>query len=564
MSLVPVPFGEVPLETARVARAALPKGRLCLRIRDRLGPVFTDELFGDLFEGRGRPGVSPARLAWVVVLQFLEGLTDRQAADAVRSRIDWKYLLGLELEDPGFDFSVLSLFRDRLVRADASRRVLDALLVRLVEEGLLTGGGKVRTDSTHVLAAVRVLNRVENVFTTIQAALEQVAEVASEWLGSWMPRAWQTLYGQPLKMPKTDTARTELGTQIGADGHRLWAAVTSTDGPPGVVDLPAVQALRQVWVQQYLIDTSGSGSGSGVGGGVGGGRVRWRTTDDGQPPASVRIDTPFDIQARRGVKRGMGWTGYKDHYTETCGDPNSPNVIIDAETTLGPVHDSRALSPLHDRLADRALTPGEHLVDSAYADPEAIHTAHQRHGITLITPLQADSSWQAAAGHGFDQASFTIDWDHQQLTCPTGATSRSWRQRQDSVGPRIHVAFSNHDCRPCPSRHLCINDTSTRIRPRHLTLHTQTEHDILLTNRQNQTTQEWKTRYATRAGVEGTMSQAVAHGARHARYTGLAKQRLQTILTAVGLNLTRLNAWLTDTPRATTRTSRITTLPLAA
>jgi transposase len=534
--------------TAQVARATFRKGTLCLRIRDELGPEFGDEQFAGLFGDRGRPGWSPARLAWVSVLQFVEGLTDRQAAEAVRSRIDWKYLLGLELDDPGFDHTVLSEFRDRLIAGVQQRLLLDTLLARLVDAGLLKGGGKARTDSTHVLAAVRVLNRVENVFTTLQTALEQLAETVPDWLGSWLPLDWQSLYGKPLKMPKTEGARAELGHRIGADGHRLWAAITDPDAPPGLVDLPTVRIMHQIWLQQYSVDDQG--------------QVRWRSKDDGQPPASVRIDTPFDLDARRGVKRGMGWTGYKDHYTETCDDPNLPNVIIDAETTLGPVHDSRVLTPLHDRLADRALTPGEHLVDSAYADPEAIHTARQQHGIILITPLQADSSWQAAAGQGFDQASFTIDWDRQQVTCPDGATSRRWHQRQDTVGPRIHVAFSNRDCRPCPSRHLRISGTDTRIRPRQLTLHTQTEHDILHANRRDQTTSEWKARYATRAGVEGTMSQAVAHGARHARYTGLAKQHLQTILTAVGLNLIRLNAWFTGTPHATTRTSQITTLTL--
>lgn len=550
MSLKPRPFGDVPADTARVARATFRKGTLCLRIRDELGPVFTDEQFVGLFAGRGRPGWSPAGLVWVSVLQFAEGLTDRQAAEAVRSRIDWKYLLGLELDDPGFDHTVLTGFRDRLIAGERQRLLLDTLLARLTEAGLLKGGSRARTDSTHVLAAVRVLNRVENVFTTLQTTLEQVAEAAPDWLGSWLSPAWQTLYGKPLKMPKTDIARAELGARIGADGHQLWAVITSPDAPTGLVDLSMVQVLRQVWVQQFHRDSDGS--------------LRWRSTDDGQPPASIRIDTPFDLNARRGVKRGMGWTGYKDHYTETCGDSNSPNVIIDADTTLGPVHDSRALPGIHDRLADRHLTPAEHLVDSAYADPEAIHTARQQHGITLITPLQADSSWQAAAGEGFDQASFTIDWDHQQVTCPAGATSRRWQQRQDSVGPRIHVAFSNRDCRPCPSRHHCTTTStaSGRSRPRHLTLHTQAEHDILHANRRDQTTQDWKTRYATRAGVEGTMSQAVAHGARHARYTGLAKQHLQTILTAIGLNLLRINAWYTGTPRATTRTPRITRLPL--
>jgi IS5 family transposase len=485
---------------------------------------------------------------WVLVLQFAEDLTDRQAAEAVRSRIDWKYLLGLELEDPGFDFSVLSEFRDRLIEADAYRRVLDTVLARLVEEKLLTAGGKVRTDSTHVLAAVRVLNRLENVFTTVQAALEQVAETAPGWLGSWMPPAWQARYGTTLTLPKSDTDRAELGAQIGRDGRRLWQAALDArldaQAPGDLVELPAMRVLRLVWVQQFLLDEDD--------------RLRWRDKEDGQPPASIRIDSPFDVQARRGVKRGMGWTGYKDHYTETC-DPDTPHLIVDAEATLGPVYDGAVLSDVHTRLAARDLTPGEHLVDSGYADPEAVLAARADHGITLISPLLTDSSWQAAAGQGFDLTAFTVDWDRERVTCPAGASSSYWRQCQDAIGPRVHVAFSVKDCRPCPSRESCVRGP----RPRQLTLHTQAEHELLMANRRDQTSRQWKTRYAQRAGVEGTMSQAVSHGARYARYIGLAKKQLQTVLTATGLNLIRLDAWFTATPHAKTRVSRITRLNLA-
>jgi transposase len=543
MSLKPLPFGEVPQLTARVARAAFSKGSLCVRIRDTLGPVFTDDQFVELFPRRGRPGLSPARLVWVLVLQFAEDLTDRQAADAVRSRIDWKYLLGLELEDPGFDFSVLSEFRDRLVEADAQRRVLDTLLARLVEAGLLKAGGKARTDSTHVLASVRVLNRLENVFTTLQTALEQVAQTAPQWLGSWMPPAWQALYGTVLRRPKTDTDRAALGERIGGDGRRLWAAATGPQAPEGLVDLPAMRVLREVWVQQFLVEDRD--------------RLRLRDTDDGQPPASVRIDSPFDIEARRGVKRGMGWTGYKDHYTETC-DPDAPHLIVDAEATLGPVYDGAALAGVHARLAARALLPGEHLVDSGYADPEAVLAAREDHGITLVAPLLADRSWQAAEDQGFDLAGFTVDWDRERVTCPAGASSGRWRQRQDDIGPRVHVAFSAKDCRPCPSRESCVRGP----RPRQLTLHVRAEHELLMANRRDQTSRQWKARYALRAGVEGTMFQAVSHGARCARYIGLAKKQLQTILTATGLNLVRLDAWFTGTPHAKTRMSRIARLDL--
>src|SRR4029453_6273905 len=103
----------------------------------------------------------PARLALATVLQFAEGLSDRQAADAVRSRIDWKYVLGLELTDPGFHHTVLSEFRTRLVTGEVETLLLDALLTVASAQGLLKARGRQRTDSTHVVGAIRVLNRLE-------------------------------------------------------------------------------------------------------------------------------------------------------------------------------------------------------------------------------------------------------------------------------------------------------------------------------------------------------------------------------------------------------------------
>ena len=137
MSLQPSPIAPVPEETARVARAAFPKGNRYLEIRDVLGTIYTDEMFADLFPRRGQPTEAPWRLALVTVFQFLEGLSDRQAADAVRGRIDWKYALGLELSDAGFDASILSEFRSRLVVHQASGRLLEVLVERLNEGGWL-------------------------------------------------------------------------------------------------------------------------------------------------------------------------------------------------------------------------------------------------------------------------------------------------------------------------------------------------------------------------------------------------------------------------------------------
>ena len=167
MSLVSRDDRGVPEPTAQVVRALFPKGTLAVRLREALGPVFEDESFAEAFPARGRPAVSPGALALVSVLQYAEGHTDRQAAEQVRGRMDWKFLLGLELDDPGFDFSVLGDFRSRLIEHGMEEKVLEPVLAWCSELGLLRLGERQRTDSTHVLAAVRVLNRMEFVGETL-------------------------------------------------------------------------------------------------------------------------------------------------------------------------------------------------------------------------------------------------------------------------------------------------------------------------------------------------------------------------------------------------------------
>lgn len=240
MSLQPQAMYLVPNETARVAHAAFPKGNLYVRMYDTLGTIYEDRDFVALFPTLGQPAASPMRLALVSILQFAEGLSDRQAADAVRSRIDWKYLLCLELTDPGFDFSLLSEFRARLLVNGAEHMLLDLLLRHFQDLGLLKARGRQRTDSTHVLAAVRVLNRLERVGETLRHALNHLATVAPDWLRTVVPPDWFDRYGRRIdnyQLPKADAARQELAATIGADGVQLLQAIDNATAMPWLRDL---------------------------------------------------------------------------------------------------------------------------------------------------------------------------------------------------------------------------------------------------------------------------------------------------------------------------------------
>src|SRR3954467_4800823 len=221
MSLRPEAIGPIPEETARVARAAFPDGATAMRVRDALGTIYTDEAFADLFSSRGRPAEAPWRLALVSVLQFAEGLPDRRAADAVRGRIDWKYALGLELDDPGFHFSALSEFRSRLAASGAQRLLLDEMLEACKDRGLLKARARQRTDSTHVLAATRDLNRLELVGETFRATLNALATVAPEWLRQRVPPEWFDRHAarvEETRLPKGQEARYAQAEVIAGDG----------------------------------------------------------------------------------------------------------------------------------------------------------------------------------------------------------------------------------------------------------------------------------------------------------------------------------------------------------
>ncbi|WP_333734612.1 IS1182 family transposase [Streptomyces sp. IBSBF 3010] len=538
--------GEIPAETVRVARAAFPKGGLAIRVRDELGPMFRDEDFADLFASRGRPAWSPAGLALVSVLQFVEGLTDRQAAEAVRARIDFKYALGLHLDDPGFDFSVLSEFRDRLAGADSGRRGMEGVLAAAREKGLLKSAGRARTDSSHVLSSARALCWLEHMAETLRAPLNALAQAAPDWLSGVSETVWFRHYAtraEDSRFPKARAKRGEMGERIGRDGTRLLKAVFAADAPAALRALNEVEILRQVWVQHFhQVD----------------GEVTRRGPKD-RPPGAMRLVSPYDPEARGSVKQDTMWNGYKVHFTETCGEDGSPNLVVNVATTVATVPDNAMNEEIHASLAVRDCLPAEHWVDAGYPTAAHVLAARSRHGVELHGPLAGNTSHQAKGAFGLD--AFAIDWERRQATCPNGATATQWYPRTDSKGlPVIRVRFPDSRCSPCPDRASCINSAADRGREIMLRQQ-QSEHDAIRSIRAEQQTDAWKKRYKIRAGVEGTISQAVARcGLRRSRYRGLAKTSLQHQLTGAALNLARIDAHLTGTTRACTHTSHFAAL----
>jgi transposase len=412
--LIPIFDHEIPELTAEIAYGAFPKGNVVMKIRDALGPIFEDEHFSEMYPTIGQPAASPTRLALVTILQFMEDLTDREAADAVRSRIDWKYLLGLELNDPGFHYSVLSEFRLRLLENEAEQMLLEKILEGCQAAGLLKGKKKQRTDSTHVLANIRVLNRIELVGETMRRVLDDIAQVAPDWLKPLIQPEWGKRYGRKVdthRIRKSETKKLEMAQAIGEDGRALLTAIYQEETPVEVRQLPSVEVLRFVWVQQYYQTDN---------------EIQWRTKkQQGFPPSRKMVASPDELEARYGSKDGMTWTGYKIHITETC-DEDSPRLITHIETTVATTTDGSVTEKIQDDLIEQGLSPESHWVDGGYADVDILLNS-QKKGIDLIGPMHQDTSWQTKVEGGYNQTKFSIDWDNMTATCPEGQTSIHWK-----------------------------------------------------------------------------------------------------------------------------------------
>jgi transposase len=546
----------VPEETTRVARAAFPKGHPYLTFRDALGTIFQDEDFAALFPAWGQPGLPPWRLALVTVMQFRENLADRQAAEAVRARIDWKYLLSLELTDPGFDFSVLSEFRDRLLAGSAEELLLDTLLERCRAMGWLKTRGPQRTDSTHVLAAIRVLNRLELVAETLRAALNAVATVAPNWLQAVTPLAWYERYSRRIeesRLPKDTADREAYAHTVGEDGFMLLDALESAEAPAELRALPRIEALRRTWQRHYERTPCAPTAP----GGPSGCRVRFKASRE-LPPAAEGIESPYDVEARYRHKRDTQWTGYMVHVSETC-DSTAPHLLTHVHTTPATVHEAQCTTPIQQALIEKKVPPREHLVDAAYISAELLVDSRDEQGITLRGPTRPSQGWQMQVAGAYTIEQFTVDWERQQVSCPQGKQAVSWHERVEPDGtPYILASFRRQDCHACPVRSLC---TKAQQQGRRLRLPPQDQYEALTAARAWYASEEGSQYYKQRAGVEGTLSQGVrAFGLRRSRYWGLAKTHLQHIAIAAAINLDRIVAWLDERPRAQTRTSRFAAL----
>lgn len=530
MSLHAQALEPIPELTSRIAHASFPKGTLAMQLRDALGPIFEDADFAQLFPKRGRAAQAPWRLAFVTILQALENLPDRQAAEMVRGRLDWKYALSLAVDDEGFDASILPDFRQRLLAHGAQDLLLEPILRVCREHGWLQAGGKQRTEATFVLANVRRLSSLESVGESLRAALNEIADVAPDWLLRVISPDWFDRYVHRFELqrfPKGQQVQDSLRRQVGEDSWHLLQAASDEQAPQGVRDCPSLMLLQQVWNQHFeRVD----------------GLVRWR---DGPLVANAeRVVSPYETEARESCKRDTEWLGYKVHLTETCSEEEVVHLIVQAEITAATEQDVEETMPLLLDLQARDLVPEVRLVDSGDVSGEVL-AEHAELGIELVGPLKQEGGWQHQTGYGV--SAFEVDWHKQQVRCPQGHLSQNWCPGRHNHGEEvIRVSFSAVTCQACPVKELCTK--REKHKGRILTLSPQRVHEARLRRRREQDTPAFQKRYALRSGIEGSLSEGVRrHGLRRARYRGQSKTQLQATAIAAAINLVRIRQMLQRT-----------------
>lgn len=452
--------------------------------------------------------------------------------------------MSLEITDPGFDFSVLSEFRDRLLKNQAERRLFDMILSQFRERGWIKERGKQRTDSTHVLAAIRSVNRLECVGETVRHALNILAEVVPDWLLKQMKPEWAKRYQtrfSDFRLPKGEKLRRELAEEIGADGRYLLEKIYGSLDFAWLQRIPAIEVLRCIWIQQYHASSQG---------------VVWRK-DQELPPSALLLQSPYDIEARYSKKKSTGWVGYKVHFTEGC-DADQPHLLLEVTTTASTTSDGEVLEHIHEHLAEKQARPSQHLVEKGYVDAENIAKSQQNHQIDLVGPALPDTSWASKSAERLDQSQFSMNWETKSAICPAGQKSRDWGHIPDRHGkPSLRIRFPLPACRSCPLHAQC-----TPVAAKVLILRPDQQSFQALQNaRKRQETPEFRALYAKRAGIEGTVAQAVRTcEIRRSRYIGLNKLNLQAFLTATSINVLRACHWLVEEKHAAKPSSRFAKL----
>jgi transposase len=504
-------LSEMPPETAAVGGRVMREANPYRVIGDALADILADEQFAEMYEPIGREALSPSMLAMVTLFQFHEKVPDREAAEMVAVRLDWKYALHLPLDYTGFDFSVLCDFRRRILEHGKEALVFEAILDRVKALGFIKKRGKARTDSIAVLGAVRALSILETVSESLRLAVRAIEGADPAWAEETIPGSFREQYGRMRPDYRLSQEEREAALrQTGEDGYWLLDRIDASASRT-CLGAEAVGVMRTVWGQRYdRVE----------------GKVALR---QGTVECTELIVTPHDPGVRAGEKRGVKWHGEKVHVTETA-EAGQVNFITDVTTSGASSGDGEALAQIREGLARREVSPPELYVDSGYVSGKQMAQS-QATGTVLMGPPLPDTS-----PNGFKIRDFEIDRAARHARCPGGQESARWSERTDRDGSKaVNIQFAASACAACPLREECTSSQGGR------SLHLSEHHEALEARRAEAESEGFRQRMRARPAIEATLSELVrGYGLRQHRYRGDAKRHFENMLKAASCNLSRL------------------------
>ena len=471
----------------------------------------------------GRPGLEPVLLAGVTLLQFIEKVPDRQAVELLRLHLGWKHALGLRIDDPGFHPTSLVTFRERLTGSADGRLLFDIILRFLHGKSFVKRHGKQRLDSTHVLAAVARMGRLEVVRETLRLFLETIQRRRLE--GS-LPE-WSLFHDRYIdcdiawhKVGKDQLIRKHQ--QAGRDMHRLLQWVRDI---PELAGHKQTQLLRRVFDEQYTLTEQGPRQRQHEGPGV--------------------VKNPHDPDVQWSSKEPNGqkaWEGYKVQIAETVpeGQPSERQkgqpttaFITEITTTEAIASDFEGRDIVEQRQDEHGLgAADECYVDAGYISDDTLARAEQA-GRVLIGPARPSRN---ASGALFTADDFEVSVADRQALCPAGHPSTQCSRLENATTGQVNYRFEwSYHCDGCPFQSQC---TTARSGRRMLVV--GEHHDHLQKRRREMPTEAFREAMKQRRGIEGTISEFARNGGRRTRYRGLPKTSLCNYLHGAALNVKRL------------------------
>jgi transposase len=478
------------LDAGAFCRALVEDNSIYAFLADHREELFKDDDFADLFpSGRGRPSIPAAVVCSVMVLQALEGLSDRDAIRQLRNRIDWKVACGLALDDPGFDFTVLTYWRSRLRSAEHPERIFDAVRAVVTETGVLARKTRRALDSTILDDAVATQDTVTQIISAVRRAKEAVPELSSVALVHDY-----AVIGKPIINWSDKAERDGVVSILVNDARALLEAASSLELAATQVDLIGMLAL----VSAQDVEP-GEQEGS------------WRIA---RRVAKDRVISTVDPEARHGHKSvAVRKDGFKAHLAI---EPDTGIVTAAAVTPANAPDGPTGVALMADE------SPTEVLADSAYGSGATRATLGLRHRL-VIKPMPS----HPAVPGGFVRDDFVVDHLARIVTCPAGHTR--------SLGARGVAKFSPH-CQSCELRERCTTAAARSF--------SVGDNDALLVEaraawRDLEVTAEYRQH---RPMAERSISWLVAKGNRRLRYRGVARNEQWLFVRVAALNLRRLLA----------------------